>query len=70
MTNSSGCSSNHHEEGEAEECEGHAEFESGIPVDYSFSNFSFKNLSQLASINYDLLSKGWKDEPQQIPHHK
>ncbi|KAG7577661.1 Protein kinase domain [Arabidopsis thaliana x Arabidopsis arenosa] len=69
-TGSSGCSSNHHEEGEAEECEGHAEFESGVPVDYSFSNFSFKNLSQLASINYDLLSKGWKDEPQQIPHHK
>ncbi|EOA29736.1 hypothetical protein CARUB_v10012823mg [Capsella rubella] len=70
LTNSSGGSNNHHEEGEAEEYEGHTEFESGVPVDYSFSNFSFKNLSQLASINYDLLSKGWKDEPQPIPHHK
>ncbi|XP_010487683.1 PREDICTED: probable serine/threonine protein kinase IREH1 [Camelina sativa] len=70
LTNSSGSSNNHHEEGEAEEYEGHTEFDSGVPVDYSFSNFSFKNLSQLASINYDLLSKGWKDEPQPIPHHK
>ncbi|KAL1202711.1 putative serine/threonine protein kinase IREH1 [Cardamine amara subsp. amara] len=70
LSGSSGCLSNHHEEGEAEESEGHAEYESGVPVDYSFSNFSFKNLSQLASINYDLLSKGWKDEPQPIPHHK
>ncbi|KAK4778993.1 hypothetical protein SAY86_006521 [Trapa natans] len=38
-----------------------AEFDSGLSINYSFSNFSFKNLSQLASINYDLLSKGWKD---------
>nr|VDC72313.1 unnamed protein product [Brassica rapa] len=64
LSGSSGCSSNGHEEGEVEESDGQAESESGIPVDYSFSNFSFKNLSQLASINYDLLSKGWKDEPQ------
>ncbi|KAL0857350.1 hypothetical protein Bca101_062504 [Brassica carinata] len=65
LSGSSGCSSNRHdEEGEVEERDGQAEFESGVPVDYSFSNFSFKNLSQLASINYDLLSKGWKDEPQ------
>ncbi|XP_008234378.2 PREDICTED: probable serine/threonine protein kinase IRE [Prunus mume] len=28
-----------------------------LDVQYSFSNFSFKNLSQLASINYDLLVK-------------
>ncbi|XP_057537927.1 probable serine/threonine protein kinase IREH1 [Amaranthus tricolor] len=46
-----------------DECSGLAEFESGFDVNYSFSNFSFKNLSQLASINYDLLSKGWKDDP-------
>ncbi|KAI7986522.1 putative serine/threonine protein kinase IREH1 [Camellia lanceoleosa] len=45
-----------------DECGGLAEFESGSSVNYSFSNFSFKNLSQLASINYDLLSKGWKDD--------
>ncbi|KAG0480236.1 hypothetical protein HPP92_011094 [Vanilla planifolia] len=37
------------------------EFGSEASINYSFSNFSFKNLSQLASINYDLLSKGWKD---------
>ncbi|KAM7280417.1 hypothetical protein ACFE04_007551 [Oxalis oulophora] len=42
---------------------GLTEFDSGSPINYSFSNFSFKNLSQLASINYDLLSKGWKDDP-------
>uniref|UniRef100_A0A1J3DXI5 non-specific serine/threonine protein kinase n=1 Tax=Noccaea caerulescens TaxID=107243 RepID=A0A1J3DXI5_NOCCA len=70
LSGSSGCSSNRHEEGEVEECDGLAEFESGVPVDYSFSNFSFKNLSQLASINYDLLSKGWKDEPQPNSRHK
>lgn len=41
---------------------GLAEFESASAVNYSFSNFSFKNLSQLASINYDLLTKGCKDD--------
>ncbi|CAN8270243.1 unnamed protein product [Cochlearia groenlandica] len=70
LSGSSGSLSNHHEEGEVEEYEGQAEYESGIPVDYSFSNFSYKNLSQLASINYDLLSKGWKDEPQPNSNQK
>lgn len=32
-----------------------------LDVKYSFSNFSFKNLSQLASINYDLLIKSAKE---------
>lgn len=59
MSGSSSCVSNHHE---PDECEGLAEFESASVVNYSFSNFSFKNLSQLASINYDLLSKGCKEE--------
>ncbi|CAN6478658.1 unnamed protein product [Victoria cruziana] len=45
-----------------DECGGLAEFDSGLSVNYSFSNFSFKNLSQLASINYDLLTKGKKDD--------
>ncbi|KAH0470006.1 hypothetical protein IEQ34_001564 [Dendrobium chrysotoxum] len=31
-------------------------------VKYSFSNFSFKNLSQLASINYDLITKSSEDQ--------
>lgn len=49
-----------------DECGGLTDFEPGSSVNYSFSNFSFKNLSQLASINYDLLSKGLKDDP---PNH-
>ncbi|KAK1315187.1 Serine/threonine-protein kinase AtPK1/AtPK6 [Acorus calamus] len=46
-----------------DDCGGVDELESG-PSDnqYPFNNFSFKNLSQLASINYDLLTKGWKDD--------
>ncbi|XP_030541138.1 probable serine/threonine protein kinase IREH1 [Rhodamnia argentea] len=59
----SSCLSNRQDE-VGDECVGLAEFESGSSINYSFSNFSFKNLSQLASINYDLLSsKGWKDDP-------
>ncbi|XVF09426.1 hypothetical protein REPUB_Repub07fG0091800 [Reevesia pubescens] len=61
LSGSSSCLSNRHDE-VGDECGGLAEFESGSSVNYSFSNFSFKNLSQLASINYDLLSKGWKDD--------
>ncbi|KAL3724832.1 hypothetical protein ACJRO7_029922 [Eucalyptus globulus] len=53
----------HRQEEVGDECVGLAEFDSGSSINYSFSNFSFKNLSQLASINYDLLSKGWKDDP-------
>ncbi|XP_057952350.1 probable serine/threonine protein kinase IREH1 isoform X2 [Malania oleifera] len=54
---SSSCLSNRQDE-LGDECGGLAEFESGSSVNYSFSNFSFKNLSQLASINYDLLTQG------------
>ncbi|CAA6664819.1 unnamed protein product [Spirodela intermedia] len=59
---SSSCTSSRHNEPGYECGGGLAEFESGASVNYSFSNFSFKNLSQLASINYDLLSKGWKED--------
>ncbi|XP_050215392.1 probable serine/threonine protein kinase IREH1 isoform X2 [Mercurialis annua] len=62
LSGSSSCLSNRHDE-VGDECGGLAEFDSSSSVNYSFSNFSFKNLSQLASINYDLLSKGWKDDP-------
>ncbi|GMI96373.1 ncomplete Root Hair Elongation 1 [Hibiscus trionum] len=62
LSGSSGYLSNRQDE-MGDECGGPAEFESGSSVNYSFSNFSFKNLSQLASINYDLLSKGWKGDP-------
>ncbi|KAF7822203.1 putative serine/threonine protein kinase IREH1 isoform X1 [Senna tora] len=65
LSDSSSCLSNRQDEihKQGDECRGLAEFESGSSVNYSFSNFSFKNLSQLASINYDLLTKGWKDDP-------
>ncbi|KAK7404232.1 hypothetical protein VNO78_04942 [Psophocarpus tetragonolobus] len=50
---------------DGDECASLAEF-SGPPleVQYSFSNFSFKNLSQLASINYDLVIKNSKESTQ------
>ncbi|GKE15333.1 hypothetical protein Tco_1422910 [Tanacetum coccineum] len=48
---------------EGDECGNLAEFGSSAlnNVNYSFSNFSFKNLSQLASINYDVLVKSAQD---------
>ncbi|KAI4352098.1 hypothetical protein L6164_006384 [Bauhinia variegata] len=61
LSGSSSCLSNRQDE-VGDECGGLAEFESGSSVNYTFSNFSFKNLSQLASINYDLLTKGLKDD--------
>ncbi|XP_016203432.1 probable serine/threonine protein kinase IREH1 [Arachis ipaensis] len=66
LSGSSSCLSNRQDE-VGDECGGLAEFDSSSSVNYSFSNFSFKNLSQLASINYDLLSKGWKDDPPANP---
>ncbi|KAJ0974922.1 hypothetical protein J5N97_016887 [Dioscorea zingiberensis] len=59
ISRSSSCVSNRHDE-LGDECGGLTEFESSPAVNYSFSNFSFKNLSQLASINFDLLSKACK----------
>ncbi|XP_057987773.1 probable serine/threonine protein kinase IREH1 isoform X2 [Hevea brasiliensis] len=67
LSGSSSCLSNRQDE-VGDEFGGLAEFESGSSFNYSFSNFSFKNLSQLASINYDLLSKGWKDDPSTNPN--
>nr|XP_043629692.1 probable serine/threonine protein kinase IREH1 [Erigeron canadensis] len=66
MSGSSSCVSHHNDEG-ADEFEGLTELDSGYAVNYSFSNFSFKNLSQLASINYDLLTKGLKEDPPTNP---
>ncbi|XP_042063880.1 probable serine/threonine protein kinase IREH1 isoform X1 [Salvia splendens] len=63
LSGSSSCLSNRREEVQGDECGGLAEFDLSNDINYSFSNFSFKNLSQLASINYDLLTKGWKDDP-------
>ncbi|XP_060203426.1 probable serine/threonine protein kinase IRE isoform X2 [Lycium barbarum] len=47
---------------EGDECGNLADFSTpSLNVNYSFSNFSFKNLSQLASINYDLIGKTTKE---------
>ncbi|XP_019413851.1 PREDICTED: probable serine/threonine protein kinase IRE isoform X2 [Lupinus angustifolius] len=49
---------------DGDECGSLADFSApALEVQYSFSNFSFKNLSQLASINYDLVIKNSKDSP-------
>ncbi|XP_061340467.1 probable serine/threonine protein kinase IRE [Gastrolobium bilobum] len=49
---------------EGDECGSLADFSGpALEVQYSFSNFSFKNLSQLASINYDLVIKNSKESP-------
>ncbi|KAL3505283.1 hypothetical protein ACH5RR_035124 [Cinchona calisaya] len=45
---------------EMDKCGDLAEFDSS-PLDLSLMNFSFKNLSQLASINHDVLLQGGKD---------
>ncbi|KAI3757087.1 hypothetical protein L6452_04620 [Arctium lappa] len=65
MSGCSSCPSHHHDEVVDEY--GPAELGSPSGVNYSFSNFSFKNLSQLASINYDLLTKGLKDDQPTKP---
>ncbi|CAN4080825.1 unnamed protein product [Withania somnifera] len=47
---------------EGDECGNLADFSNpSLNMNYSFSNFSFKNLSQLASINYDLIGKTPKE---------
>ncbi|CAN8288516.1 unnamed protein product [Cochlearia groenlandica] len=60
---SSGCLSNHHNE-RVDEHGGPAELETSVSENYPFNNFSFKNLSQLAYINCDVISKGQKDGTQ------
>ncbi|KAK6926364.1 Protein kinase domain, partial [Dillenia turbinata] len=61
------CSSGSYSTGQDEdgdECGNLADFSTpALNVKYSFSNFSFKNLSQLASINYDVVVKCSKDSP-------
>ncbi|XP_020540672.1 probable serine/threonine protein kinase IRE isoform X1 [Jatropha curcas] len=58
---STGSLSNTHDE-DGDECVSLADFNAPtLAVKYSFSNFSFKNLSQLASINYDLVIKSTRE---------
>ncbi|KAJ7982559.1 putative Kinase [Quillaja saponaria] len=59
----SSSSCNIHDE-DGDECGSLADFSGPtLAGNYSFSNFSFKNLSQLASINYDLLVKSTQESP-------
>ncbi|KAJ8752847.1 hypothetical protein K2173_008582 [Erythroxylum novogranatense] len=58
---SSGSFSNTHDE-DGDECGSLADFSGPtLAVKYSFSNFSYKNLSQLASINYDMVIKNARE---------
>ncbi|XP_050225249.1 probable serine/threonine protein kinase IRE [Mercurialis annua] len=61
-TCSTGSFSHTHEE-EGDECGSLADFNNApaLAVKYSFSNFSFKNLSQLASINYDMVIRSARE---------
>ncbi|KAL9240391.1 hypothetical protein vseg_014616 [Gypsophila vaccaria] len=64
-TFSSGSFSNPADE-DGDECGNLADFgNKNLTVKYSFSNFSFKNLSNLASINYDMVVKSIKDAQDQ-----
>ncbi|XP_021842212.2 probable serine/threonine protein kinase IRE isoform X1 [Spinacia oleracea] len=66
-TFSSGTFSNQADE-DRDECGNLADFGSrdrDLTVQYSFSNFSFKNISNLASINYDLVVRSIRDEQDQ-----
>ncbi|TYI82261.1 hypothetical protein E1A91_D05G210300v1 [Gossypium mustelinum] len=51
---------------EMDECGDLAEFDS-YPLNLSLINFSFKNLSQLASINHDVLVQSGKDSAKSSP---
>ncbi|XP_057819606.2 probable serine/threonine protein kinase IRE4 isoform X2 [Cryptomeria japonica] len=54
------------EEG-VDECGDLTEFDGRPAVNFPFSDFSFKNLSQLASINYDLVLQSAKDSSKSSP---
>ncbi|KAL8539609.1 hypothetical protein ACS0TY_001277 [Phlomoides rotata] len=64
-TGSASCSSSSYsnlQDEDGDECGNLADFSApSLLMNYSFSNFSFKNLSQLASINYDLVTKNHKE---------
>ncbi|KAF8762972.1 hypothetical protein HU200_008819 [Digitaria exilis] len=66
-TSSMSCCSSPHScdyEEDGDECGSLEEFGAPLSVKYSFSNFSFKNISQLASMNYDLITKHNEDPLQ------
>ncbi|KAH7854620.1 hypothetical protein Vadar_016004 [Vaccinium darrowii] len=63
-SNSGSSGSCYTQEEDGDECGHLTEFSApNLNVLYSFSNFSFKNLSQLASINYDFVVKSAQESP-------
>ncbi|KAG9440943.1 hypothetical protein H6P81_021108 [Aristolochia fimbriata] len=67
------CGSDTDIESNTDECAALAPFEGSSSLNLSLINFSFKNLSQLASINYDVLLQSGKvsskcPSPQREPH--
>ncbi|KAL5780460.1 hypothetical protein ACOSQ2_011197 [Xanthoceras sorbifolium] len=60
------CQSSSNSGTEMDECGDLTEFDS-TPLDLSLINFSFKNLSQLASINHDVLVQSGKDSARASP---
>ncbi|KAJ4828414.1 hypothetical protein Tsubulata_022866 [Turnera subulata] len=69
FTDSSNSSFSNTQDEDGDECRSLTEFHTPtLAVQYSFSNFSFKNLSQLASINYDLVVKSTKDAADASKH--
>ncbi|XP_022995268.1 probable serine/threonine protein kinase IRE isoform X1 [Cucurbita maxima] len=64
LTDTSSSSFSNLQDEDGDECGSLADFcTPALSVKYSFSNFSFKNLSQLASINYDLVVKSSQNSP-------
>ncbi|CAN0905806.1 Probable serine/threonine protein kinase IRE4 [Linum grandiflorum] len=60
------CSSSSNSKVEMDDCGDLTEFNS-LPLDLSLINFSFKNLSQLASINHDVLLQNGRDSLKNSP---
>lgn len=65
-TDADTCDSSSNSRTEMDECGDLAEFGS-CPLDLSLINFSFKNLSQLASINHEVLVQNVKDSTRSPP---
>ncbi|CAL1355901.1 unnamed protein product [Linum trigynum] len=66
LSDDDSCNSSSNSKAEMDDCGDMAEFNS-LPIDLSLINFSFKNLSQLASINHDVLLQTGRDSSKNSP---
>ncbi|CAI0436200.1 unnamed protein product [Linum tenue] len=66
LSDDDSCNSSSNSKVEMDDCGDMAEFDS-LPIDLSSINFSFKNLSQLASINRDVLLQTGRDSSKNSP---